>query len=151
MDPDRHPDPRRFDPTRYAGDEQTAAEAASNPDATKRDHFVFGVGRRVCQGMHIAERSLFLGISRMLWGFKFLPKIDGRGQDIIPDPNDFTEGFLVIPRPFPVDIKPRSEAHARVMRQEWDAAQEFLNGEKQWKTAPGGMVFSTYTSREEDN
>ncbi|KAF2196383.1 cytochrome P450 [Delitschia confertaspora ATCC 74209] len=145
MDPKRHPDPRRFDPSRYEGDNQTAAEAASNLNASKRDHFVFGAGRRICQGIHVAERSLFLGISRMLWGFEFLPQKDTTGQEVMPDPNDLTEGFIVVPRPFPANIKPRSERHAQIMREEWEKAQEFLNAEKQWKKVPEGMMFSVYT------
>ncbi|KAJ5482591.1 hypothetical protein N7475_001403 [Penicillium sp. IBT 31633x] len=69
MDPNRHSNPRSFDPSRYADDYQTANEAALNPNPSEYDQFVFGAGRRICQGMHIAERSLFLGISRMLWAF----------------------------------------------------------------------------------
>ena len=100
MDPKRHPNPRIFDPSRYANDFQTASEAASNPDASKRDHFVFGAGRRVCQGMHIAERSLFLGISRMLWAFNFERVRDERGHEITPDIDKLTEGLFVFPQAF---------------------------------------------------
>jgi cytochrome P450 len=44
MDPKRHPNPREFDPSRYATDFQTAGEAAANPDVSKRDHFTLGTG-----------------------------------------------------------------------------------------------------------
>jgi len=145
MDPNRHPNPRDFDPSRYAEDFQTASEAASNPDATKRDQFVFGAGRRVCQGMHIAERSLFLGISRMLWGFNFEKATDGDGKEITPDINKLTEGLFVMPQPFPAKITPRSEKHAARIRQEWTDSQTLLDASKQWKEVPEGMAFSTYT------
>jgi len=101
MDPKRHPNPRAFDPARYADDFQTASECTTNPDPTKRDQFVFGAGRRVCQGMHIAERSLFLAISRLLWGFDFSKALDSHGNEITPDIDDLTEGLFVFPRPFP--------------------------------------------------
>jgi hypothetical protein len=81
----------------------------------------------------------------MLWGFEFRPKKNEAGTEILPDPSDLTEGFLVAPRPFPADIRPRSERHARVMREQWAEAQESLNEEKQWKKVPEGLVFSTYT------
>jgi hypothetical protein len=148
MDPARHPNPRRFDPTRDASDHQTAAEAASNPDASKRDHFVFGAGRCVCQGMHVAERSLFLALARLLWGFEFLPKKDANGKEMIPDPNELTEGFVVMPKEFQVEIRPRSERHVRTMREEWERAQDVLDAKGQWMSVPEGMVRSTSTYKE---
>lgn len=36
--------------------------------------------------MHLAERSLFLGISRALWAFDILPALDASGKEIIPEP-----------------------------------------------------------------
>ncbi|TPX18509.1 uncharacterized protein E0L32_011622 [Thyridium curvatum] len=145
MDPNRHPNPRAFDPSRYADDLQTAAEAALNPDPSKRDHFVFGAGRRNCQGMHIAERSLFLGISRMLWAFDFGKAADADGREITPDIDKLTEGLLVQPQPFRCRITPRSERHVRRIREEWDACLPLLDKDMQWREVPKGMAFSTYT------
>lgn len=144
MDPQRHPNPRAFDPSRYAEDLQTASECCSNPDASKRDQFVFGAGRRVCQGMHIAERSLFLGISRMLWAFRFEKATDANGAKITPDMDDLTEGLFVFPRPFPARITPRSVMHARRIRSEWADCQPLLDENMQWRKVPEGMAFSTY-------
>ncbi|KAH8600034.1 cytochrome P450 [Bisporella sp. PMI_857] len=145
MDPKRHPNPRVFDPSRYADDFQTAAESASNPDPTKRDHFVFGAGRRACQGMHIAERSLFLAISRLLWAFNFEKARDEQGKEITPDISKLVEGLFVFPQRFPAVITPRSEKHAERVRREWKDAQAVLDEKKQWKKVPEGMAFSTYT------
>ncbi|KAJ3545430.1 hypothetical protein NM208_g2508 [Fusarium decemcellulare] len=145
MDENRHPNPRVFDPSRYADDLQTAGEAASNPDPSKRDQFVFGAGRRICQGMHIAERSLFLGISRLLWAFKFDKATDSDGNEVTPDISKLTQGLFVLPEPFPARITPRSEEHARRVREEWAECQALLDSEMQWKEVPKGMVFSTYT------
>ena len=69
----RGTEPRKFDPSRYEDDHLSLYDSASNPDGTKRDQFTFGAGRRICQGMHVAERSLFLGISRILWAFSIMP------------------------------------------------------------------------------
>ncbi|KAK7948932.1 uncharacterized protein PG986_009818 [Apiospora aurea] len=144
-DPKRHPDPSRFDPTRWAHDQQTSAEAAGNRDASKRDHFVFGAGRRLCQGMHIADRSLFLAISRLLWAFDFRRPVDEvTGKEIVPDMADLTEGLFVMPRPFRAVITPRSEARARRVREEWEAVKGLLDEEMQWKTVPEGLVWRDY-------
>ncbi|KAH9958673.1 cytochrome P450 [Lactifluus volemus] len=39
------------------------------PNAMDRDHWAFGAGRRICPGIHVAERELWLAISRLLWAF----------------------------------------------------------------------------------
>jgi cytochrome P450 len=75
MDPTRAPNPRIFDPERYADDFLSLGESAAQNDASKRDQFTFGAGRRICPGIHVAERSLFIAISRILWAFDITPKI----------------------------------------------------------------------------
>ena len=144
MDPKRHPDPRRFNPSRYADDNQTAAEAASNPNAAARDHFVFGAGRRLCQGMHIAERSLFLAISRLLWAFDFEKARDDNGNEITPDADDLTEGLFVLPKPFPARIVPRDGDKVARVKVEWTKMEDLLDDELQWKVLPEGMVWKEY-------
>jgi cytochrome P450 len=141
MDPDRYPAPRSFDPDRYRDDLQSAYDSAASPDVAHRDHFTFGAGRRICQGMHVAERSLFLGISRLLWGFDIEAKVDERtGQKIMPDPERYTQGFVCMPEPFEAGIRVRSEARERVMRREWEVARESLDDVSgQWKRVPEGM------------
>ncbi|KAI1500781.1 cytochrome P450 [Biscogniauxia marginata] len=144
-DPERHPDPRRFDPNRWAHDTQTSAEAANNRDVSKRDHFVFGAGRRLCQGMHIADRSLFLAMSRLLWAFDFHRPIDeATGKEIVPDMNDLTEGLVVQPNPFEAIIRPRNAFKAARVREEWNNMTELLDDEMQWKTVPEDLVWRDY-------
>lgn len=147
MDARRFPRPREFVPERYLGDEQTSYEAATNPDASKRDHFVFGAGRRMCQGMHIADRSMFFAISRMLWAFNFEKAMDAQGREITPDQEAFTEGFLVQPEPFPAKVTPRSEKHAEMVRTAWTEAQRLLDREKQWAKIPDSLRENVYFSK----
>ncbi|KAJ8495369.1 hypothetical protein ONZ45_g12903 [Pleurotus djamor] len=68
---DRYPDSWTFNPDRFLGDDLGAMESAKQPDALARDHWAFGAGRRICPGMEMAERELFLAISRLLWAFNF--------------------------------------------------------------------------------
>ncbi|KAF1845289.1 cytochrome P450 [Cucurbitaria berberidis CBS 394.84] len=143
-DPKRHPDPRRFEPARYANDHQTAAEAANNSNAAKRDHFVFGAGRRLCQGMHIAERSLFLAIARLLWAFDFHTARGANGNEIIPDAGDLTEGMLVQPKPFQARIVPRNSDKAARVESEWSQMVDLLDYNLQWKVPPKGLIWKEY-------
>ncbi|KAI8631713.1 cytochrome P450 [Xylariaceae sp. FL1651] len=150
-DPCRYPDPRRFDPSRWAHDNQTTAEAATNRDVSKRDHFVFGAGRRLCQGMHIAERNIFLTISRLLWAFDIKRPVDkSTGQEIVPDMENLTEGLLVGPKPFNADIKPRNAFKASRIHAEWEKMTELLDSDMQWKTVPEGLIWRDYEPDEAD-
>jgi cytochrome P450 len=144
MDPVRHPDPRRFDPARYKNDHQTSMESANNADPSKRDHFLFGAGRRLCQGMHIAERSLFFAMARLLWAFNFEKARDADGVEIVPDASELTEGLLVQPKPFPAKIIPRDAEKAQQLRAEWAKMEGMLDKDLQWKALPEGLVWKKY-------
>ncbi|KAL6364281.1 hypothetical protein LRP88_02200 [Fusarium phalaenopsidis] len=138
MDEDRHPEPRRFNPERYRSDTLSLGDSASSGDPTKRDQFTFGSGRRICPGIHVAERSLFLGISRMLWAFNIEPALDEAGEPILPDPDKLTQGFVCMPEEFPAKITPRSEAKKAKAMQDWeDARSQFLDpATMQWLETP---------------
>lgn len=128
---------------RYIDDQQTSIEAANNPDPTKRDHYVFGAGRRRCQGMHIADRSLFLAISRLLWAFDFDRVVSAEmGRDIIPDAEDVTEGIMSIPSPFPVRIVPRSTERAEAVASAWSQASDLLDERGEWKAVPEDLLWT---------
>ncbi|KAF5602549.1 cytochrome p450 [Fusarium pseudocircinatum] len=142
-DPTRHPSSRQFDPMRYINDQQTSIKAANNPDPTKRDHYVFGAGRRRCQGMHIADRSLFLAISRLLWAFDFDRVVSSEtGKAIIPDAEDVTEGIMSIPSPFPVRIVPRSIKRAEAVAAAWSQTSDLLDEHGQWRTVPDDLLWT---------
>ncbi|KAK4497142.1 hypothetical protein PRZ48_011592 [Zasmidium cellare] len=138
MDPTRSPDPRTFNPDRYKHDHLGLYDSASNPDGAKRDQFTFGAGRRICPGMHVAERSLFLGIARFLWAFDVRPALDAEGREIWPDQERLTQGFVCMPEEFPARITPRSAEKAALVRGEWEAAErEVLDPvTKQWVQSP---------------
>lgn len=123
----RYSDPRRFEPERYKDDSNSIAETATHVDPAVRDHFTFGAGRRMCPGIHVAERSLFIAMSRLLWAFDFLPI---KGNE--PDQTMLRQGIVMMPEPFEADIRTR-EGKADLVKNIWQEAQKLLDEDGQWK------------------
>ncbi|PBK86254.1 cytochrome P450 [Armillaria gallica] len=92
-DPDIFPDPERFDPQRWLTPDGTIGNEIKN--------YNFGFGRRVCPGMHVANRSLFINTALLMWAFNvFQDGIDTMG---------LTESPTLHPLPFEVVFEPRIE------------------------------------------
>ncbi|KAH8804413.1 putative cytochrome P450 [Xylogone sp. PMI_703] len=123
----RFSNPEIFDPDRYKGQTTLAPELAAAADYESRDHYGYGSGRRICPGIHLAERNLFLGLAKFIWAFSVEPGVDEKGNTIEPsfDPEtDYSEGFLVCAKDFPCIIMPRSEARRRTIMKEYENAQQ---------------------------
>lgn len=154
MDPKRNPEPRVFDPMRFINDQRTEFESATSRDASTRNNFIFGAGRRICQGMHIAERSLFLAVTRLLWAFDFKQAVDPITGKLkpLPDVDNLVGGLTIQPAPFEVAIVPRNKEKADQVRNFWKESEDKLldTETKQWKTVPEGMAFSTWTPEKVD-
>ncbi|VUC37774.1 unnamed protein product [Clonostachys rosea] len=121
-DPSVYPNPDKFDPSRYLNRPLAAADYINSVDPYERDHFTYGAGRRVCPGVHVAEKSLFINIVRVLWGFD-IRKAKGPDGRLIEPPTAMVPGFLSIPLPFDCDIMPRSAKHEKIMREEFAKAE----------------------------
>ena len=126
-DPIRFPSPDVFDPDRYKGRTLLASEYAASADFEKRDHYGYGSGRRICPGIHLAERNLFLAMAKLLWAFSFAEKRDVQGR-VIPVNVDaatgYSTGLLRSPIPFDCEIKLRSEARQETILKEYAQAEE---------------------------
>ncbi|KAF9489007.1 cytochrome P450 [Pleurotus eryngii] len=126
MDPVRFPNPFAYQPERWYTEGQPT-RWGSGPDSD-RDHYVFGWGRRFCQGSHIAEASLFIVLSRLIWGVQFeAPRDPKTGSPVIPDINDeaatFSDGIVAVPYIYKVGFKSRSEKHASIIKRSFEDAQ----------------------------
>jgi len=109
-------DPQRFEPSRYLKSSLPAADYINVNDPYERDHFAYGAGRRVCPGVHVAERSLYINIVRTLWGFNVAKSVDTDGNTIEPN-TAMVRGFLSVPEVFKAKINVRSPQHEKVIRE----------------------------------
>lgn len=115
----------QFKPERFINHPLSAAASAAHPDPLMRDHLTYGGGRRICAGIHVAERSLFLVLSRLLWGFDLGLAKDAQGNDIPVDATlkGVMPGATSVAKPFKCSIKVRSKKREMVLRKEWADAQ----------------------------
>ncbi|MCJ1271881.1 hypothetical protein MMC22_011786 [Lobaria immixta] len=126
-DPVTIPDPDTFSPEHYSTRTQPASKYAVSPDYEERDHYNYGGGRRLCPGIHLAERNLFIAVAKLLWGFDFRPIRDAQGNYVEVDVDvqaAYHEGFLRCPKDFQCEVKPRSEKRRAVIMAEFEAAAQ---------------------------
>ncbi|ETS87774.1 hypothetical protein PFICI_01602 [Pestalotiopsis fici W106-1] len=134
---------RDFDPMRQTGEETLIENNAINQDSEKRLHFTFGAGRRVCPGFHVAERNLFLAISRILWGFTITPAKNPDGSSVPINRDAVTPGLIVRPEDFECEIKPRSAARQQMILDLWAKSEESLDEDGNFTSAFVHSVFGS--------
>ncbi|KXN86997.1 O-methylsterigmatocystin oxidoreductase [Leucoagaricus sp. SymC.cos] len=98
-----------FDPSRFLDKEGKLVTGVVDPM-----DFVFGYGRRVCPGRHLADVSVWITICAILTVFDILPAKDDKGSVIEVKPK-FVSGVIRSPKPFNCIIKPRSQAAANLV------------------------------------
>jgi cytochrome P450 len=125
-----YPNPSAYDPDRYLNHPALATEYASSPDYENRDHYTYGAGRRICAGIHLAERTQWRMLARLLWAFKIEHAVDEKGERIEIDTEAYEEKLITGPKPFRVRFTPRSEAHVSVIWKDLEAVGGLL---KKWE------------------
>ncbi|KAF9522383.1 cytochrome P450 [Crepidotus variabilis] len=100
-DPRKYQDPEIFDPSRFL-----EKDGSLNKDDV---HYLFGFGRRICPGRHLAAVTIWLSIVRILATFDIKKKKDSSGKEIQVDRGYSGNALAIHPHPFECDIAPRSE------------------------------------------
>jgi len=86
-----------------------------------------GNGRRLCPGIHLADRNLFHAISKLLWAFNIEKGIDQEtGKTIVPDTSmatGYREGLTACAYEFPIKLTVRSPTRHETIMREYAAAK----------------------------
>lgn len=115
---DLHHDEKRyansdfFDPDHYAGYTKLAPECLTASDPETRDHYAYGNRRRVCPGIYLGERNIFLGICKLLWAVEFKKAVDDNGNLLETDINPttaYSAGFIISANKFPCRIRAKGK------------------------------------------
>ena len=125
FDPSRYPEPFAFKPGRYLDHQKYSTDYAGG-DPYERDHFVFGVGRRICPGAKLAENTLFIAAASIMWAFEVRGPLDATGKEIPVDTSDAafedTHPFHP-PKPFKARFILRISRRLEVVREQWEKAK----------------------------
>jgi len=110
-------DATQFDPSRHLNPDGTLAP--SPPDTQDEGHVVYGFGKRMCVGRHVANDTMFIAFAVLLWASEIVPAKDESGQDIPVDVDDYLDnGMLHLPLPFSCKITPRFPEVTDILREE---------------------------------
>lgn len=91
----RYPDPDSFRPERWLEASWPTFQKPLTKYPNLQNFSAFGFGRRICPGMNIAERSLYILIARIAWGCDIKQKVGKDGKKIVPPDYDYVPGFNV--------------------------------------------------------
>ncbi|KAF9038255.1 cytochrome P450 [Rhodocollybia butyracea] len=117
------------DPAVYGDDvEEFRPERFLNPDGSINSSIpfpeaAFGYGRRICPGLEVAQRTIWLAVASMLACFDLTKACDKDGVEIDPDVN-FLDGLISYPRPYECTITPRSKAIAETIKQNFEQLRQ---------------------------
>jgi cytochrome P450 len=123
-DPSRYEKPFEFMPERYLNHNLYSSEYAAMSDPAKRDHFTFSTGRRTCPGARLAENSLYIALAGILWAYEIRPPIVNGAEKVLDtSDNAYTEGGVTLPKPFSARFIPRNDDRFRIVKEQWERAQ----------------------------
>ncbi|KAI9282704.1 cytochrome P450 [Sporodiniella umbellata] len=100
-------DPESFRPERFLNNTQKMSSAA-NAKGKDRDHFTFGWGRRLCLGVHLAERELFNFYVRFFSNYTVVSAPDTAKKYTQTERFDFHETLFFKPKFSDYLILPRN-------------------------------------------
>ena len=130
-DEEDYPNPDSFDPDRWL----TPGYPTYQEPLTKYPNLArfaaFGHGRRICPGLEVSEKALFLEVASLYWACNIRPAKDANGRDVETPWYDYTGVAISTPRRFQFVVEEREEGRLAMMQDAASAshAEELARGE----------------------
>ena len=87
----------------------------------------FGWGRRTCLGQNIVDDEMFCAAAGVLWAFNMDRKVCPCTGKVVEFDDEATNSNVILePTPFPMTIKPRSEARAKLVLENFANTRDSL-------------------------
>lgn len=112
-----YPDPESFKPERWLEPAYPTYQEPLTKYPNLKRFAAFGHGRRICPGLEVSERSLFLQVSSLYWACDIGPETDANGQKIEIPFYDYTGIAISTPRPFRFSVKERVDGRLKIMEE----------------------------------
>ncbi|KXH66031.1 cytochrome P450 [Colletotrichum salicis] len=127
-DSDEYEDPDTFEPERFMKNplgvkSRDQVSKGAIEDQSRRPTYSFGAGRRICAGQRMAENSMLMTMSKLLWCFDVVPGNTMPGTSM---QTAFKDAILTGPKTFDVSFKVRGEGRQRHLVEEWIKADKWL-------------------------
>lgn len=123
-DAELYPDPDVYNPGRWLDPSFPTFQEPLTVYPNLRGFTAFGHGRRICQGVSIAESSADLQVALLALGSDIGRARDADGTEIVPPFYDFGAGFNVAPKPFKFTLTARSPEQAALVESVYQRSLE---------------------------
>lgn len=88
------PNAKEFDPSRYLNEHGELCPSVA--ETADEGHFTYGFGRRICVGRHVANDSLLIQITMMLWAMNIERGTDKDGYMVEVDVDNCIDDGLSV-------------------------------------------------------
>lgn len=116
-DESTYPDAEQYNPDRWLDPEYPTFQSplSQYPNLKRFSHF--GFGRRICPGLALAERALFIETTMLMWACSVDKKLDAKGKIIPVHWYDYRPGNNTGPQRFDFSLRIRSDGRMSRLRE----------------------------------
>ncbi|KAH7085829.1 cytochrome P450 [Paraphoma chrysanthemicola] len=126
-DQELYPEPNTFNPNRWLSSEYPTYRSPLTQYPNMNNYSLFGFGRRLCPGAHIAERSINIIAARISWACNIRKWTDpDTGKEVTPPEYDYVTSLNTEPHEFPFDLNCRSADRWEILEKESEQATKDL-------------------------
>lgn len=121
-DEELYPDSESFLPERWLKPDYPTYQEPLTKHPNLQRFAGFGHGRRICPGLQVTEKSLFLQVSSLYWACNIKREMDINGKEIEVPWYDYTGVAISTPRNFRFKAEERTNGRLKMMEEVSQAA-----------------------------